>query len=60
MATWVVKVLVNRQPLKKMDICVVHRLRDKKTTSVRVVNRKVSQEAIRSGRKELERYQKVW
>ena len=44
------RVLVNRQPLKKMDICAVHRLRDKKTTIVRVAHRTFSQEAIRSGR----------
>ena len=44
------KVLVNRQPLKKMDIAAVHRLGNKKTTIVRVVNRKFSREALVNGR----------
>ena len=44
------KVFVNRQPLKKMDICAVHRLKDKKTTIVRVVNRKFAREAIVNGK----------
>ena len=44
------KVLVNRQGLKKTDICAVHRLRDKKTTIVRVVNRKFSTQAIINGK----------
>ena len=44
------KVLVNRQPLKKSDISAVHRLRDKKTTICRVVNRKFSTEAIFNGK----------
>ena len=38
------KVAVNRQPMKKMDIAAVHRLADRKTTVVRVVNRKFSSE----------------
>ena len=44
------KVLVNRQPLKKSDICAVHRLKDKKTTIVRVVNRKFAHQAIVNGK----------
>ena len=44
------KVFVNRQPLKKTDICAVHRLKDGKTTIVRVVNRKFSTEALRCGK----------
>ena len=40
------KISVNRQPLKKQDICAVHRLRDRKTTIVRVANRKYAQQAI--------------
>ena len=52
------KVFVNRQPLKKTDICAVHRLKDGKTTIVRVVNRKFSTEALRCGRnlKDTRRY----
>ena len=44
------KVNVNRQPLKKTDVCAVHRLKNKQTTIVRVVNRKFSTEAIFSGK----------
>ena len=44
------KVSVNRQHIKKMDICAVHRLHDKKTTIVRVVNRKWSKEAVINGK----------
>ena len=44
------KVLANTQPLKKSDICAVHRLADQKTTVVRVVNRKFSREAIICGK----------
>ena len=44
------KVSVNRQPLKKSDICAVHRIGKKGTTIVRVVNRKYSRNAIISGR----------
>ena len=44
------KVNVNRQPLKKTDICAVHRLKNKQTTIVRVVNRKFSTEAVFSGK----------
>ena len=44
------KIFVNRQPLKKQDICAVHRLRDGKTTIVRVVNRKYAQQALYCGR----------
>ena len=40
------KVSVNRLPLKKNDIAAVHRLKDQKTTIVRVVNRKFSKEAL--------------
>ena len=52
------KVSVNRQPMKKMDISAVHRLADKKTTIVRVVNRKYSRQAIINGRnlKDTKRY----
>ena len=35
------KVFANTQPLKKSDICAVHRLADQKTTVVRVLNRKL-------------------
>ena len=45
-----VKVFVNRQPLKKSDICAVHRRADKKTTVVRVVNRKFSRRATICGK----------
>ena len=44
------KVFANTQPLKKSDICAVHRLADQKTTVVRVVNRKFSREAIICGK----------
>ena len=44
------KVLINRQPLKKSDICAVHRLKDKNTTICRVVNRKYATEAIFNGK----------
>ena len=44
------KVIVNRQSIKKMDICAVHRLGNKKTTIVRVVNRKFAREALVNGR----------
>ena len=33
-----------------MDICAVHRLRDKKTTIVRIVNRNFSEKAVSSGK----------
>ena len=36
--------------MKKSDICAVHRLRDKKTTIVRVVNRKFARDAIIKGK----------
>ena len=44
-----VKVTVNRQPLKKVDISTVHHLQDKKTT-IRVVNRKFAMEAVVNGK----------
>ena len=44
------KLQVDRQPLTKRDICAVHRLADKKTTVVRVVNRKFSREAVFCGK----------
>ena len=44
------KVTVNRQPLKSTDICAVHRLKDKKTTICRVVNRKYAYQAIVNGK----------
>ena len=44
------KVYVNRQPIKKTDIVAVHRLADKKTTVVRVMNRKFSREALMCGK----------
>ena len=52
------KVQVNRQPLKRSDIAAVHRLKDAKTTIVRVVNRKFAKESIMCGRnlKDTKRY----
>lgn len=40
------KIQVNRQPLKKQDIQAVHRKANKKTTIVKVVNRKFAREAL--------------
>ena len=52
------KVLVNRQPLKASDICAVHRLKNKKTTIVRVVNRKFAFQCLVNGKnlKDTKRY----
>ena len=52
------KVQVNRQPLKASDICAVHRLKDKKTTIVRVVNRKFAFQFLVNGKnlKDTKRY----
>ena len=44
------KVQVNRQPLKKSDIQEVHRLANKKTTIVKVVNGKFAKEALMCGK----------
>ena len=44
------KVHVNRQPIKKTDIQAVHRLGNKKTTIVKVVNRKFAKEALFCGK----------
>ena len=44
------KVQINRQPLRKADISAVHRLGNKKTTIVRVVNRKYAREALFCGK----------
>ena len=44
------KVSVNNQPIKRMDICAVHRIGKKGTTIVRVVNRKFSKQAMFCGK----------
>ena len=44
------KVHVNRQPKKQTDIQAVHRLGNKKTTIVKVVNRKFAKEALFCGK----------
>ena len=43
------KVQVNRQPLKKSDVQVVHRLQNEKTVICKVVNRKFVKEALYNG-----------
>ena len=44
------KVFVNQQSLNKMDGVAVHRLKNKKTTILRVVNRKFTREALFCGK----------
>ena len=44
------RVEVDDRPLKKMDVTAVHRLADKKTTIVRVVNRKFVKQALINGK----------
>ena len=44
------KIQVNRQPIKKTDIQAVHRLGNKKTTIVKVVNRKFAKQALSCGK----------
>jgi hypothetical protein len=44
------RVEVDDRPLNKMDITAVHRLADKKTTIVRVVNRKFVKKALINGK----------
>ena len=46
-----VKITVNRQPLKKMDIQAVHRIGKKGRVIMKVVNRKFAQEALSNGKR---------
>ena len=52
------KMSVHRKPLWKIDIQAVHRLKDKQTTIVKVVNRKFAKGAVICGRnlKDTKRY----